>query len=153
MKFNGNFLVESTPSQAFSFITDAVKMSSVIPDVQEFEVIDADSYRLKLKVGLSFIKGKFNLRVRIENKIPDKHAELSGSGTGSGSSATFRGICDISEVAPGSTRIVWSADVEIGGLAASVGSRLVQGASEKYINQLIDTFRNALSSEGKSALQ
>lgn len=152
MKFNGGFTVEAPDTVVYNFITDAKKMSSIIPDVIEFEVLDADNFRLVVKVGLSFIKGKFNLKVRTENKLPNTHAEIHGSGTGSGSSANFHGVCEIKRADDGSSRIDWNVDIEIGGLAASVGSRLVYGASEKYVNQLIESFKRTIAGQ-KSAVQ
>ena len=124
-------------------------MASVIPEVQSFEMEDADNYRLTVKVGLSFIKGKFKLKVRTMEKVPASHAEVAGNGTGSGSSATFHGICEIS-ASNGISQVDWTVDVEIGGLAAAVGSRLVQSASEKYLDQLIESFKSALLSGKKS---
>lgn len=152
LKFDGNFDVDATAAEVYDFITDARKMASVIPDVLDFEMEDADNYRLTVKVGLSFIKGKFRLKVKTTGKIPARHAEIAGNGTGSGSSATFRGICDIRPLTEDSSQIDWAAEVEIGGLAAAVGSRLVQSASEKYLNQLIESFKKSLLAQKKSVL-
>ncbi len=153
MKFNGRFTLEASDKEVYEFITDARRMASVIPDVQSFEPVDEDSYRLTVKAGLSFIKGKFNLKIRTAEKIPTSHAEIFGNGTGSGSSASFHGVCDLSSLSPSTCQLDWNVEVQIGGLAASVGSRLVQSASEKYIKQLIDAFSNALSLQKKSAAQ
>lgn len=150
LKFSGSFNVDATAEEVYDFIIDARKMASVIPDVQSFEMEDADNYRLTVKVGLSFIKGKFKLKVKTTAKVPGSHAEVSGNGTGSGSSATFHGICDIS-ASDNSSQVTWVVDVEIGGLAGAVGSRLVQSASEKYLDQLIESFKSAFLSEKKSA--
>ena len=153
MRFNGSFTLEASDREVYECITDARRMASVIPDVQSFESVDEDNYRLTVKAGLSFIKGKFNLKIRTAEKIPNSHAEISGSGTGSGSSASFHGVCDIRSLSNSSCQLDWNVEVQIGGLAASVGSRLVQSASEKYIKQLIDAFSNALSLQKKSAAQ
>lgn len=123
-----------------------------MPGVQNFQQIDEDSYRLMLKVGVSFIKGKFNLKVKVTEKFPPSHAELTGNGTGSGSSATFHGICDIAPVSENSSKLEWQVNVEIGGLAASVGGRLVQSASEKYIKELVDALKQAVEMQKKSAV-
>ncbi len=152
MKFNGSITLEASVKEVYDFITDAKRMVSVIPDVQSFDVVDQDNYKLTLKVGLSFIRGKFNLKVRTGNKVPHSHAEIYGSGTGSGSSASFHGICDLKPLSDSSSQLDWQTDVEIGGLAASVGSRLVQSASEKYIAQLMDAFKKSLEMQKKSAV-
>ena len=142
MKFTGEFEVKADAGSVFDFLTDAHRMASLVPDVENMEVTESGDIRMTVRVGLSFIKGRFNLRMRILNRIPKSHAEIQGSGSGSGSSVDFHGYCDISEE-QGRSRVKWSADVTIGGLAATMGSRMVQNASEKYIAQLVESFRKA----------
>ncbi len=146
MKFEGSFEVPATDKQVFDFITDASKMASLIKDVENMH-IDDGNIRMTVRVGLSFIRGRFNLKMAVMNKIPFSHAEIAGNGSGSGSTVDFKGTCDITGNG-GSSIVNWKVDLTIGGLAATMGSRMVQGASEKYITELIQTFRDAIV-EGK----
>ena len=146
MKFEGSFEVPATDKQVFDFITDASKMASLIKDVENTHIADGN-IRMTVRVGLSFIRGRFNLKMAVMNKIPFSHAEIAGNGSGSGSTVDFKGTCDITGNG-GSSIVNWKVDLTIGGLAATMGSRMVQGASEKYISELIQTFRDAIV-EGK----
>ena len=141
MKFEGSFDVDAPASRVFELITDAQRMASLIKDVENIRV-ENENIRLTMKVGLSFIKGRFNLRMAVRNKTPFSHAEIAGSGSGSGSTVDFVGACDIKGDGDIST-VDWKVDVTIGGLAATMGSRLIQSASEKYIKELIQSFRDA----------
>jgi len=148
MEFEGNFEVKAADKEVFSFLTDAEKMASIMKDVEDLKREEDGSYRVTLKVGISFIKGRFNLRIRTENLIEFSHAEITGSGNGSGSSVNFRGICDIVPLTDASSRIKWKAEVQIGGVVATMGNRLIKGSSERYIQELIESFRRALESRG-----
>jgi Uncharacterized conserved protein len=43
------------------------------------------------------------------------------------------------------TLIKWFADVQIGGLLASVGSRLIDNAAQRYIQNVVDGIKSKLS--------
>jgi carbon monoxide dehydrogenase subunit G len=144
MRFEGTFEVRADEKKVFDFLTDARKMSSLVPDVENLIISDDGEIRMSVKVGLSFIKGKFNLRMRTLNTRPYAHAELSGQGSGSGSSVDFHALIDIKSSKPEMTEVSWSIDMTIGGLAATMGSRLIQNASDKYIQQLLESFRKAV---------
>ncbi len=147
MKFEGSFDVLASDRQVFDFITDALRMASLIKDVENLQ-IDEGTIRMTVRVGLSFIRGRFNLKMTVGNKTPFSHAEIAGRGSGSGSTVDFAGVCDIS--GKGETSVVnWHVDMTIGGLAATMGSRLVQGASEKYIRELIQSFKETIEGDAR----
>jgi len=144
MKFDGTFEIRAGDKKVFDFLTDARRMASLVPDVENLQISDDGEIRMSVKVGLSFIKGKFNLKMKALNANPNTHAELSGQGSGSGSSVDFHAYIDLRTSAPGMTVVSWRVDMTIGGLAATMGSRLVQNASDKYIQQLLESFRKAV---------
>jgi carbon monoxide dehydrogenase subunit G len=44
------------------------------------------------------------------------------------------------------TVVKWGADAKIGGLMASVGSRLIDAAAQKYVAEIIGSLKEKLSS-------
>jgi len=148
MKFAGSFDVGASDRTVFEFLINPSKMASLVKDVEELHIDDEGNIRMTVRIGLSFIRGRFNLKMAVKNKTPFSHAEIAGNGSGSGSTVDFNGICSITGD-DSSSKVDWNVDMTIGGLAATMGSRLVQGASEKYINELIQTFRGAVNGEKK----
>jgi Uncharacterized conserved protein len=51
----------------------------------------------------------------------------------------------LQELSENSTLIKWSADVQLGGLIASVGSRLIDSTAKKYIEKLVEGIKGKLS--------
>ncbi|MEM3852189.1 MAG: carbon monoxide dehydrogenase subunit G [Methanomassiliicoccales archaeon] len=146
MKLEGTFDVSAPPERVFAFLTDATRLASILPDVEQLEQDGEDSYKVRLRIGVSYIKGRFNVKLRIAQKTPSSRIVIEGNGTGSGSSATFTALCDISGMEAGS-KVNWSMDLQIGGLAAAVGSRMMSESVRKYIDNLVNAFRGAVSVE------
>ena len=146
MKFTGSFDVGASDRIVFEFLTNPSRMASLVKDVEELHIEDGGNIRMTVRIGLSFIRGRFNLKMAVKNKTPYSRAEIAGSGSGSGSTVDFSGICIITGN-ESSSKVDWKVEMTIGGLAATMGSRLVQGASEKYINELIQTFRDAVDGQ------
>jgi carbon monoxide dehydrogenase subunit G len=144
MDFSGEFTVQAKREAVYSLLIDGKRMATILPGVESVEVADGETYKATVRIGVSFIKGRFNIRLRIKEKREPEHVEIEGSGTGAGSSATFKGYCDLIEK-DGSTNVRWFCTVDIGGLAASAGNRMLQGAAQRYIDELIASFKKSVT--------
>ena len=71
MRFDGTFEIRAGDKKVFDFLTDARRMASLVPDVENLQISDDGEIRMSVKVGLSFIKGKFNLKMKALNANPN----------------------------------------------------------------------------------
>jgi carbon monoxide dehydrogenase subunit G len=58
----------------------------------------------------------------------------------------IRGMMDVKMNIAERTVVKWAADAKISGLMASVGSRLIDAAAQKYVTQIIGSLKEKLSS-------
>ena len=58
MEFSDSFLVNASIKQVYSTILDPHAISSCLPDLESMEVVDANTFKAKFKVGLSYAKVK-----------------------------------------------------------------------------------------------
>jgi carbon monoxide dehydrogenase subunit G len=49
---------------------------------------------------------------------------------------------------PGTTTMLWAAEVNLSGMLASVGARMVEGTANKMIGQTFDCMRAKIAAEG-----
>ena len=71
MHYEGSFDVAAPKEKVYDFVTDPKKVTTIFPDVQSVKVIDAENFTLKAKVGMSFIKGNLDVKLKlVENKRP-----------------------------------------------------------------------------------
>lgn len=144
MEVRGEFEVKSGIDRIYDFFEDVEKVAAIIPGLISTEKIDNYSARLQVKAGVSYIKGKFNVLLEVRKPLKYEPIEVDGKGSGSGNSLTLKAVYSISEFQPGISRISWTVDLTIGGIAATMGARLINGTVEKYTRDLADAFKKAI---------
>jgi carbon monoxide dehydrogenase subunit G len=144
MEVKGEFDVKSGIDKIYDFFDDVERVARIIPGLISFEKIDNYSGKLQVKAGVSYIKGKFNVLLGVRKPVKYEPIEVSGKGSGSGNSLDLKAVYQISEHGPGICKIIWTVDLNIGGVAATMGARLINGTVEKYTRDLAEAFRNAV---------
>ena len=149
MHYDGSFEVPVPKQKVYDFVMDPAKITSIFPDVQDVKIIDENNFTLKARIGISFIRGMMDVKMSIVERRPPSFAKMKAKGNGLSSSVDLENSFTI-EDAPGGTGTVvkWDADAKIAGLMASVGSRLIDAAAQKYVAQIIGSLKEKLSAEG-----
>lgn len=147
MHYDGSFEVPVPKQKVYDFVTDPSKVTSIFPDVQDVKMIDADTFSLKAKVGISFMKGMMDVKMTIVDRKPPGFAKMKAKGNGISSSVELENTFTMEDATGGAgTLVKWAADAKIGGLMASVGSRLIDAAAQKYVADIIGSLKEKLSS-------
>jgi uncharacterized protein len=128
--------------RVFDALVDPGVLQRTIPGCESLVATGPDMYRATLKVGVAGLKGTYAGTAAVRDRQPP--ASLTLAFEGKGGPGFVRGSAAIALSAdPGGTRVACEADVQVGGLIAAVGSRLVEAAAKK----LADDFFRRLSSE------
>ena len=147
MHYDGSFEVPVAKEKVYDFATDPNKITSIFPDVQDVKVIDRTNFALKAKVGISFIRGMMDVKLNIVEERPPSFVRMKAKGNGLSSSVELENTFTIEDAQGGNGSLVkWSADAKIAGLMASVGSRLIDAAAQKYVAEIIGSLKEKLSS-------
>ena len=147
MHYDGSFEVPVSRQKVYEFVMDPAKITSIFPDVQDLKVVDKDNFTLKAKVGISFIRGMMDVKMSIVERSPPGFARMKAKGNGLSSSVELDNTFTIEESSGGKGALVrWAADAKIAGLMASVGSRLIDAAAQKYVSEIIGSLKEKLSS-------
>jgi carbon monoxide dehydrogenase subunit G len=141
MEFSGKFEVNAGRHDTFLFISDIEKVISIIPDVQSSERTGDRSARIVVKAGLSTIRGKFNLSLEVADARIDDSVQITARGSGSAGSLDMKATYVLGDAQGGGTNVTWNVVMNIGGMVATMGSRVINGTVEKYISALTDSFR------------
>ena len=124
-------------------LLDPDTLRAVIPGCQEL-IRDADnSYRAVVSLGVGPVRGTFQASVALSDLDFEKSGRLSGGLTGQLGGATGSGLMRLSPSGAG-TRIDYDYEVAVSGKAASIGGRLMQGASALVIGQFFERFGRQL---------
>lgn len=129
MKFDGSHEVAAPRDKVWEAFFDPDKLRQAIPGCEKLEALGPDEYKATMKVGVGAVKGTFEGKVRLLDKQPPNSYKMAVEGTGG--PGFMRGETQITlREAGAATRVDYSADVQVGGLIASVGQRMLGGVSK-----------------------
>jgi uncharacterized protein len=135
MQFSGTEEIAAPRQKVWDFLMDPNQVGSCGPGVQSIEVVDADHFNARAKVGVGFITAMFNVHMTFVERVLLDHAKIEARGQAPGSAVDAIGDMHLSDGPNGGTKMDWSANVNISGTLASVGARLIEGTARKLIGQ------------------
>jgi carbon monoxide dehydrogenase subunit G len=144
MQFSGTVEIAAPRDRVWAFLMDPNQVGSCGPGVESIEVVDADHFKAKAKVGVGFISARFNVDMTIAERTEPERAVIKAHGQAPGSAADAVATMVLAGPAEGPTSMDWSADVTISGTLASVGARMIEGTANKMIGQTFDCIRAKL---------
>ena len=144
MQFSGTVQIAAPRDRVWGFLMDPNEVGSCGPGVETIEVIDADHFKAKAKVGVGFISARFVVDMTVAERNEPELAVLKAHGQAPGSAVDATANMALSGPADGPTTMDWSADVTISGTLASVGARMIEGTANKMIGQTFDCIRAKL---------
>ncbi len=144
MQFQGTVDIAAPRDHVWAFLMDPDQVGSCGPGVESIEVVDADHFKAKAKVGVGFISARFSVDLTIAERDVLNRAVIKAHGQAPGSAVDANANMALSGPAEGPTTMDWSADVLIAGTLASVGARLIEGTANKMIGQMFDCVRSKL---------
>ena len=142
MELKGEFEVKSDRRTVSSFISDIDQVTSIIPEVQSAEKLNEISSKLVVKAGKSAIKGKFNLLLELKQITEGENIDIYARGSGTTGSLDLKANYKLVDLG-NSTLVKWTVNLNIGGMIATMGARVINSTAENYISVLTDSFRKA----------
>lgn len=130
MKLSLSHFITADRERVFDALVDPAVIQRCIPGCESMVASGPDTYDATLKIGFAGLKGTYTGRTTIMNKQrPDA---LTLSLDGKGGPGFVRGWAAIVlKTEDGGTRVACEAEVQVGGLIAAVGSRLIDVAARK----------------------
>lgn len=129
MKLEGSYDVSAPRQKVWDAFLDPERLRQAIPGCEKLEALGNDEYKATMKVGVGGVKGTFEGKVRISDKKPPDSYKMLVEGSGGPGFVRGESVITLSDI-PGGTRVSYTADLQIGGLIASVGQRMLGGVSK-----------------------
>jgi carbon monoxide dehydrogenase subunit G len=143
MKMEGHYDFQAPRAKVWEALLDPKLLASAMPGCEKLEATGSDEYRATMKIGIAAVKGTFEGKVKLSNLEPPTRYTMAVEG--SGGPGFVRGTADLtlSDV-EGGTRVAYNADVQVGGLIAGVGQRLMGGVSKMMLDQFFSKMSEQL---------
>jgi len=145
MKLEGSYDVAVPRTKVWEAFLDPKQLRKAIPGCEKLEALGPDEFKATLKIGVAAVKGTFEGKVRLVDKKPPESYRLVAEGSGGPGFVKADTLITLTEI-DGGTRVSYSADVQVGGLIAGVGQRMLGGVSKMMADQFFNRMSDLLQS-------
>jgi len=152
VKVSGCHTIPIPPGQAYAALQDPAILAKCMPGCESLDRIDGDRYAMRMKMVLASMTGLFQGTVSIADAVPPSSFRLVVEGAGKVGFMKGDGVLTLVAVESG-TEVHYDGVVEIGGLLANVGQRLLDTTSRMLINRFFKNLANTPAVTGFRAGQ
>lgn len=142
LKIEGTQKIDASRERIFAALIDPAVLQKCIPGCEQMEKTGENQYSARLTAGVGPVKGVFTATISLQDIIPPEHYKLVVEGKGQPGFVKGSGELNLKDEG-GATLIEYTGEVNVGGLIASVGQRMIQSAA----NMLAGRFFKALEAE------
>ena len=149
MDVSGEYRLSVSRQAVWNALLDPEILQQCIPGCESFDKLADDRYKASVKTAIGPVKATFSSELRIVNPVPSESYRLEGEGK-AGAVGFGRGAADVTlREEGGETILSYSADFQVGGRLAQIGSRLVVGATRKIADQFFGRLAGVIDEQAE----
>ncbi len=146
LHLDGSNVIKADRQTVFGRLTSPEFLAKSLPDAEDVKVVGTDQVEAKMKVRIAVVTSTLAVKMTIAEKTPPSKAKLIAVASGSGSAMTINSVFELSDGTP--TTMSWSADAEITGVMAGLGSTLLRGFATKKVGEIFAGITKAIEGAG-----
>lgn len=146
MKISGSHTVPVDQQRAYTLLQDPTILCKCIPGCDQLSTVGDDEYEMKMKLAIASFQGLFSGKVRIADSKPPESFRLLVDGTGKVGFMKGEGLLTLVPV-ESSTEIRYEGDVQVGGMIAGVGQRLLDTTAKFIIKKFFEKLSSTIAQE------
>jgi 2-furoyl-CoA dehydrogenase large subunit len=131
----GEARVQAAPEAVWRMLLEPDTLRAIIPGCHSVAKLSATHFRADVTLGVGPVKGRYSADITLSALDPPRAVTLTGTVTGALGDAHGTGRIRLTPAKNGGTLLTYDYDAAIGGKAASVGGRLLDGAAKVVIRQ------------------
>ena len=146
MQYQGTQTFHVPIEQLWPQLLDPTVLQQCIAGCERFEQVDERSYSSTVKVTIGPVSARFVSKMELCDVVAPQRCTLKFSGQG-GVAGFGKGEARVTLTATddGGTRLEWTADAQVGGKLAQIGSRLIEGTVRKMSDDFFNRFAAAVA--------
>jgi uncharacterized protein len=146
MKIEGSADIPAPRDKVWAAFLDPEILAQALPGCEKLEAIGPNEYKATMKIGVAAIKGTFEGKVKLSDLEPPNRYRMAVEGSGGPGFVRGAAGMQLSDV-DGGTKVSYDADVQVGGLIASVGQRMLGGVTKMMLDQFFSRMTELLASK------
>lgn len=147
----GSSIVGASPERVWEMLLDPETLRAVIPGCQNLDKVSDTQFRADVVLGIGPVTGNYRANVLLSDLDPPNAVTLGGSAEGALGFGEGEGRITLRPDGKGGTVMHYVYDAAIGGKVASIGGRLLDGATKVIIGKFFSALaRKAGGSDSES---
>jgi carbon monoxide dehydrogenase subunit G len=146
MKLAGQYILPALPAKVWALLTDPDRLAKLLPGCERLDPDGPDRFKAAVKFGIAAISGKYAGTIEFAEKNPPKSMRMKLSGKGIPGFVDGVGHIELAEKG-GQTELRYTGEAQVGGMIASVGQRMIEGAARKIVDQFFAAAAEELKKE------
>ena len=146
MKIEGSADIPAPRDKVWAAFLDPEILAQALPGCEKLEAIGPNEYKATMKIGVAAIKGTFEGKVKLSDLEPPNRYRMAVEGSGGPGFVRGAAGMQLYDVNRG-TKVSYDADVQVGGLIASVGQRMLGGVTKMMLDQFFTRMTELLASK------
>ena len=142
IRLSGSNIINASRQTVFDRLTNPDFLARSLPDSEDVRVVDPSTIEGKVKVKVAVVSSTLKVRMTVSGKAALEKATLRVEGSGSGSALRITSNFTLTGDAP--TKMEWTADAEITGVMAGLGSTLLKGFATKKVDEIFSGITKAI---------
>lgn len=152
----GSITVRATPLKVWLMLLDPETLKRIVPGCHSVERVTGTDFVADVSFGVGPVKGDYQVKIGLFDLDEPHGASLTGEAVGALGNGSGEGRVRLTAVDETHTEIAWEYGAQAGGRVASVGSRLLNGATRIVMNGFFEALgkqAQVASSPGSSEPQ
>jgi carbon monoxide dehydrogenase subunit G len=146
MKLAGQYILPAPPAKVWALLTDPNRLAKLLPGCERLDPDGPDRFKAAVKFGIAAISGKYAGTIEFAEKKPPNSMRMKLSGKGIPGFVDGVGHIELAEKG-GQTELRYTGEAQVGGMIASVGQRMIEGAARKIVDQFFAAASEELKKE------
>lgn len=151
MKVGGTYRIAAPPQAVWNALFDPEVLRRCIPGCEDVQRVSPTQFAADVVLKIGPVKAKFAGKVTLSDLNEPRSCKLTGEGSG-GAAGFAKGVADVTIEPDGDASVLnYTADAQIGGKLAQLGSRMVEGATRKLADEFFSRFSDAVAPAPEAA--
>ena len=140
MKLSGAKIIPLPQTAVWAALNDPETLRQSIPGCESFETTGPNAFQATVASRIGPVQARFQGNIHLSELDPPNGYTISGEGSG-GPAGSAKGLARVRLETDGNgTRLSWTADAQVSGKLAQIGSRLVESTANIMAGQFFDRF-------------
>ena len=137
MKISGSYTLPFARERVYQLLQDPEVLAQCMPGTDHLAKIGPDEYEMKMKMVISAVQGLFAGKIRVTGQKPPEQFRLLVEGSGKVGFLNGEGVLTL-VLSDASTEVRYEGEVQVGGVIAGVGQRLLDTTAKLVIRKFFE---------------